>query len=879
MNNILKEEVINKLLKNKKDKIIYISNSIKNLEYYHYKLLEEGYSSTLFDDVYLNNEKDDSIITEFFDKLNNKNKEYIFLHFSLSLNLNLENISYIDFKVDKTYDKEKLFIFLKKNFTYSYILNKKNQYSIKNDIIEIFSNNIENPIRFSFFDDYLETIKEFDIENQKSIRSIDNVRIYENKENKENIFFIDYLKDYNNYEIILENYDLINSTVRDLETFNEEKYTKILSNSKKIYVSINPKYEYKYKRVYKKKLRTINLNEIEENDYVIHLNYGIGIYKGIQIIDNKEYIVLKYADQDKLYIPIDRIDKLEKYYNQETPTIYKLGTKKFKKKLLKLQEKIDEFILDLIDIEAKRKQITGFVYKKDSFDQKKFEDEFEFELTKDQIKAVEDIKSDMESNKLMDRLICADVGFGKTEVSMRAIFKAVDNGKQVALISPTTVLANQHYERFVKRFKNYPINILSLSRLDTTNRSKQIEKIKNHQIDIVIGTHSILSENIQFKNLGLVVIDEEQKFGVMQKENLKLKYPDVDIIYLTATPIPRTLNMTMLGLKDISLIETMPQNRMGIKTEILEYDEERIRKCILKEISRDGQVFYVTNNVKNMKEKTEELRNILPKYINVEYIHGKLTSEEIKNKINRFDKGEFSVLVASSIIENGIDISNANTIIIEKFESLGLSQIYQLRGRVGRGTRLGYCYLIKMGTNTSKAKNKIETMENIENLNGINLSIEDLRIRGAGEILGSKQHGVIENFGYDVYIKMLKESIDDVKHKKKLNKDVNIKLKENGMIPEEYIKGATRLHLYKRFLNAMSNDEIDEIKEELQDRFGKYPKEVEKFIIYLKIRLYAIKNSINQIEEKNEQFHLYITKNNKYVVSLNYKDMMERIKK
>lgn len=880
---IYKEKVIDKLLLN--NNVIYISSSNLNLEYYYYTFIEKNKKLEkyiyFFDDID-NDENKSEIAIKILEILKSNEKKYIFMHFNVALNLFFQEIKYKTYEKGKKYDLKELEEFLNENYNKSYIVNNKNEYSIKREIIDVFPINLNIPVRLVFFDNELENIKEFDIETQKSIKNIDSINIYMNKKIEKGKFFIDYIIENKlNFNIYLENKEYIDVKIDDLIYFDKIKeYEKILNNSTLLEVGKNKEEIYSYnKKVKNTKRNILKIDEIKTGDYIIHLNYGIGIYEDIVEMYGKEYILLKYADQDKLYVPIEKIDRLEKYYNQDKPKIYNLGTRVFKNRLKKIEEKISEFIDELIEIQSYRKENKGFFYEEDTILQKQFEDEFIYNLTEDQEKAIRDIKEDMQSFKIMDRLICADVGYGKTELAMRAAFKAVDNSKQVILLAPTTVLANQHYERFKERFKNFPINIFCLSRL---NNKKEIDNIKvnieNGNIDILIGTHSVLNENLKFKNLSLLIIDEEQKFGVKQKEILKTRYTNIDVLSTTATPIPRTLNMAMMGLRDISVIETAPNDRLVVKTKVIEENEENIKKIILRELSRDGQIFYITNNVVKMKEKKEYLKKFLPKYVNVEYINGKLSPKEIKNKIEDFEKGKFDILIASTIIENGIDIPNANTIIIEKFEDLGLSQIYQLRGRVGRSSRQGYCYLLKKQFySTKKGQKKIESMENIENIKGLELALDDLKIRGAGEILGKKQHGIIENFGYDIYIKMINEKIKEKKYNiKPINTEIILERKYK--IPQEYILGFERLKMYKRILNCDKIVEVDELKKEILDRFGKIPFEVENLLFYSKLKIYAKKNEIYKIEEKNNKFELYIsTQNVKDMILLEEEEIKKRI--
>ena len=615
----------------------------------------------------------------------------------------------------------------------------------------------------------------------------------------------------------------------------------------------------------KKQIKYKDLNQIREDDYVIHEQYGVGKYKGIEQLNNRDYLKIKYADEDILFIPIEHLDRLEKYISYgEEPKVYKLGTKGFKYKKKKLEEEIREFAEELVKIQAIRESNQGFVYSKDTVWQEEFEEEFPFVETEDQRRAIEDVKSDMESEKIMDRVICGDVGYGKTEVAMRAAFKAIVDGKQVALLTPTTILAEQHYERFKQRFSKYPMTIENLSRLSDTKKVREIlHKLETGVLDMVIGTHRILSEDVKFKNLNLLIIDEEQKFGVKSKEKLKKKREKIDILTLTATPIPRTLNLTLLGIRDISVIETPPVNRVPIET-VIEEQGMDIKRAVLKELARDGQIFYIYNNVKFMEDKMKELKSQLPEFVKIEYIHGQLPPKLIKERIKKFENGEYDILMATTIIENGIDISNVNTIFIENFDKLGLSQVYQLRGRVGRSNRQSYCYLIKSLISTKKSKKREETFDNIEDAtaSGMQLSLEDLKIRGAGEILGEKQHGTIETFGYDLYVKMLRKEIEIQKGTYvETAPDVNIELKDKGFIPDSYIETDEKLNIYKRFIMLTNEKDLAGLLDEVKDRFGKFPKEFERFVDYMRLKIFAQNNNIKKLREKDNMIEIEFSKN------------------
>ena len=770
----------------------------------------------------------------------------------------------------------------------------------KTDKIEIYSN-IPQEGRFEFIE-LLDEIKAEDVlvylENDELIEYKIEEYILLNRDNEDQI-----RKRYTNLLEKGEIINLMNFSHEQLKTFQDKD--KLIKLSEKADVEIHTLNTKKLKEVYKgtkikvveeellegyiadgkfvltereldgvvvqkkvntkKQIKYKDLNQIREDDYVIHEQYGVGKYKGIEQMNNRDYLKIKYADEDILFIPIEHLDRLEKYISYgEEPKVYKLGTKGFKYKKKKLEEEIRAFAEELVKIQAIRASNQGFVYSKDTVWQEEFEEEFPFVETEDQKRAIEDVKNDMESDKIMDRVICGDVGYGKTEVAMRAAFKAIVDGKQVALLTPTTILAEQHYERFKQRFSKYPMTIENLSRLSDTKKVREIlHKLETGVLDMVIGTHRILSEDVKFKNLNLLIIDEEQKFGVKSKEKLKKKREKIDILTLTATPIPRTLNLTLLGIRDISVIETPPVNRVPIET-IIEEQGLDIKRAVLKELARDGQIFYIYNNVKFMEDKMKELKSQLPEFVKIEYIHGQLPPKLIKERIKKFENGEYDILMATTIIENGIDISNVNTIFIENFDKLGLSQVYQLRGRVGRSNRQSYCYLIKSLISTKKSKKREETFDNIEDAtaSGMQLSLEDLKIRGAGEILGEKQHGTIETFGYDLYVKMLRKEIEIQKGTYvEAAPDVNIELKDKGFIPDSYIEADEKLNIYKRFIMLNNEKDLAGLLDEVKDRFGKFPEDFERFVDYMRLKIFAQNNNIKKLREKDNMIEIEFSKN------------------
>lgn len=892
---INKEDVSSYILKLGLDKIVYISSNSINLDYY-YNILEQQNSEYRVKYVNLASYSELELVginLEILDFLNQKGKSILFLDINLALRVFFDKAKYMEFKLDEEYSREDIKQFLiEGGYTENYIIENKGEFGIRGDIIDIFTSNSENPIRLDFFDELLESIRYFSSFDQKSIKNIDNFKVYSNHLDGLQKEIIDLLEifDKNNIEIIMENEELLDIKLeqlylldRDNNEVLKKRYERLkkVSNFLEVSKSSDRNYqeEIRNKKSYiaKRGLKYSSINQILPGDYVIHIEFGIGRYEGIENINDRDYLAIKYADSDRLYIPVEKLDRISRYVNNQgtEPKLYSLGTKGYRRKEKRLREDLEKFAMELVNIQAQRKLSKIEPYTKDTVWQEEFEEDFPFDLTLDQKKAVEEIKSDLESGILMDRLLIGDVGYGKTEVAMRAAFKAIENGYQCAILAPTTVLANQHYERCHKRFEKFGLRVENLSRLSGKNTKDVLEGLKNGSVDLVVGTHKLLGNDVLFKNLGLLIIDEEQKFGVTAKEKIKKRKSDIHLLTLSATPIPRTLNLALLGIRDISVIMTSPMDRLPIITERIK--QEEIANVILKELARDGQVFYITNNVKGMLEKRKQLKEILPNFIKVEYIHGQLTPNEIKSIINDFDEGKFDVLIASTIIENGIDITNANSIIIEDYTSLGLSQIYQLRGRVGRGKRQGYCYLLDGEYKTKKGKMKDKSLDKIEGLEGGGyiLSMEDLNIRGAGEILGEKQHGAIDMFGYDLYLKMLKNEVNRIKGEKVNElRSVEIVMKNNGYIPKEYIEQNERILIYKRYAEVLTYQELKELNEEIKDRFGKIPRQMTLFITSIKIKLYMLELSADKFVELENSVKIYI--NNK-VVELSNEEFNKRL--
>lgn len=577
--------------------------------------------------------------------------------------------------------------------------------------------------------------------------------------------------------------------------------------------------------------------DISVGDYVIHEKYGIGIYRGIEQVevDNvyKDYITIEYAAGGKLYVLASEVDEIQKYSDKEgrRPKINKLGGGEWDKTRKRVKGHVAEVAKELVTLYAKRRDGKGHVYPADTVWQKEFEEMFPYEETEDQKNAINDTKKDMESTKIMDRLVCGDVGFGKTEVAIRAAFKAVSDSRQVAYLVPTTILAEQHYNTFKERMKDFPIEIRLLCRFCTPKEVREtIKDLKTGRVDIVIGTHRLLSKDVEFKQLGLLIIDEEQRFGVTHKEKIKQMKVNVDVLTLTATPIPRTLHMSLIGVRDMSILEEPPVDRRAIQTYVLEYDPELVREAIRRELARKGQVFYVYNRVNNIDEITRQVSGLVPEAV-VEYAHGQMSERELEDIMLRFIKGEIDVLVSTTIIETGLDIPNANTMIIHDAENYGLSQLYQLRGRVGRSDRAAYAFLMYKKDKLIKetAEKRLKAIREFTDLgSGIKVSMKDLEIRGAGNLLGADQSGHMEAVGYDLYCKMLNDAIKKERGEEvEEHFDTTVKLPFDAFIPSTYVRNEfIKLDFYKRISQIMDGSDYDDLVDEMTDRFGDLPKEV-----------------------------------------------------
>lgn len=584
--------------------------------------------------------------------------------------------------------------------------------------------------------------------------------------------------------------------------------------------------------------RLKDYNELSKGDYVVHQIHGIGQFLGIETIDihgvHRDYLTIQYQDSATISLPIEQIESLSKYVSADgkAPKINKLNDGRFQKTKQKVSKQLEDIADDLLKLYAERSQLKGFAFSPDDDLQREFDNDFAFVETEDQLRSIKEIKQDMEEDKPMDRLLVGDVGFGKTEVAMRAAFKAVKDHKQVAVLVPTTVLAQQHYTNFSERFDNYPVKVEVLSRFRSKKEQNEtLEQLKKGQIDIIIGTHRLLSKDVVFADLGLIIIDEEQRFGVKHKEKLKELKAKVDVLTLTATPIPRTLHMSMLGIRDLSVIETPPTNRYPVQTYVLETNPGLIREAIIREIDRGGQVFYIYNKVDSIDQKVAELQELVPE-ASIGFVHGQMSEIQLENTLMDFIDGVYDVLVATTIIETGVDISNVNTLFIENADHMGLSTLYQLRGRVGRSNRIAYAYLMYRPDKilTEVSEKRLDAIKGFTELgSGFKIAMRDLSIRGAGNILGASQSGFIDSVGFEMYSQLLEEAIVKKQGKsqvrRKSNAEVNLQI--DAYLPSDYIEDERqKIEIYKRIRDIANHSDYQSLQDELIDRFGEYPDQV-----------------------------------------------------
>ena len=666
-----------------------------------------------------------------------------------------------------------------------------------------------------------------------------------------NIFDVEYNESISSHGAVLTDFKTVILTDREL--FN--KRNKEITSQKRSYYKEKPEY-------------IENINDIKEGEYVVHSIHGVGIYKGLsqQDIDGqlKDYLTIEYANKDRLHIPAEQINLLVRYRGSGSikPKLSRMGGKDWENTKTRVKKEVEQVAYDLLRLYAKRKMQHGIQFLPDTTWQVEMEEAFEYTETPDQMKAINDVKADMESEQPMDRLICGDVGFGKTEVAMRGIFKAITSGKQVAVVVPTTILAFQHYQTMSDRFKPFGVHVELLSRFRSAKEQKEtIKRLATGECDVVVGTHRLLQEGIVFKDLGLVVIDEEHRFGVRHKEKLKQLRENIDIITMSATPIPRTLYMSLSGIKDMSIINTPPKNRLPIKTYVGEWNENMVKNAITHELDREGQVFYLYNRVETIDEFKLQLQKLVPN-ARIAIGHGQMNEKELEKIIIDFANHEYDILLATTIIENGIDIPNANTMIIHNADKFGLAQLYQLRGRVGRSQRQAYCYCFytKSKEITKDAVQRLKAIKEFTTLgSGYQIAMRDVEIRGVGNILGTKQHGHMVNVGFDTYCQLLEETVQElqgqaVEKSEPTIVDINV----TAYIPDEWVGSAEQKMIeYKRLADVKSDVELDYIIEEWKDRFAKPPESVENLIKLIRLRLSATDVRISLIRETEDNIRIY----------------------
>ncbi len=612
-----------------------------------------------------------------------------------------------------------------------------------------------------------------------------------------------------------------------------------------------------------------SFSDLSVGDYVVHEDHGLGIYRGIEKICRdrvtKDYLKIEYGDGGKLYIPATRLDRIQKYAGSQAkaPKLNKLGGTEWKKTKTKVKKEVQQIAKDLVEIYAARQASDGYQYGPDTVWQKEFEELFPYEETEDQLNAIEAAKADMESPKIMDRLICGDVGYGKTEVALRVAFKAVQESRQVVYLVPTTILAQQHYNTFVQRMRDFPVRVDMLSRFCTpAQQKKTLEDLRKGLVDIVIGTHRVLSRDVQFKNLGLLIIDEEQRFGVTHKEKIKKLKETVDVLTLTATPIPRTLHMSLVGIRDMSILEEPPVDRLPIQTYVMEYNEEMVREAIQRELARNGQVYYVYNRVNDIEELAGRVQKLVPE-ASVVYAHGQMNERQLERIMSDFVNGEIDVLISTTIIETGLDIPNANTMIIHDADRMGLAQLYQLRGRVGRSSRTAYAFLMYRRDKVlrEEAEKRLQAIREFTELgSGIKIAMRDLEIRGAGNVLGAEQHGHMDAVGYDLYCKLLKQAVLALKGQRDRDEadfETTVECSIDAYIPADYIKNEyQKLDIYKR-ISAIENEQEEfDMRDELIDRFGDIPKTVENLLTIALIKAMAHQVYVTEVSIGRREFKL-----------------------
>jgi len=791
-----------------------------------------------------------------------------------------------------------------------FMVERRGEFSIRGGIIDIYPVNLNHPVRLDFFGDEITSIRKFNTLTQRSIGEIEppisiipvnpsevkskveevvppetlfiissnfevsarKLRIISGKdiEGESPPLFsgnIDEIKRYietsisNNYKVHI--YTVQAKRLQALvKAKNISFYKKKLSTGivipsiRLIILSDRELFNYEFAPAFQSPLEGVRELPFEIGDYVVHPYHGIGRFAGLEthFIEKtpREFIVLEFAEKDRLLVPVEQAGRLDKYrsFDDTPPPIYRLKSPEWTRIKNRVEKDIKDVAKSLIEISAKREAMPGIAFKSYPEMERLLEETFPYEETPDQKEVIERVKKSMERPRPMDFLVCGDPGYGKTEVAIRSAFRAVLNGKQVAVLVPTTILAHQHYETFKERFATFPVSIAMLSRFTPSREIRKIKAgIEDGSIDIVIGTHKILGKDIKFKDLGLLIIDEEHKFGVEQKEKLKEQFPLIDVLTLSATPIPRTLSMSLYGLKEIGIIETPPEGRIPITTYVGEYNEKIVRSAIENELARGGQIFYIHPRISGVKELEFKLRGMFPG-LSIDILYGTMDEEEVEEKFWKFYRGETKLLISTAIIESGIDIPNANTLIIEEGERFGLAQLYQLRGRIGRSGKRAYAYIFHSKQLTPEGEERLKAIyENSILGSGFNIAMKDLEIRGLGNLLGKEQHGHIIAVGFDTYLKMLEDAVRELRGepvKWRLEPTI-VEISIPAIIPDSYIPPPYKLEIYRRLSLASSIEEIEGIREELIDRFGKIPKEVENLLNITKVRILAERRNIKKL--------------------------------
>ena len=859
--------------------------------------------------------RDEDDLTSASIKINSGNFRVMAINEKL-LNSSIPAVDVLSIQKDKVYNRDHI---IENIYNMGYERNEKTikigDFSIRGSIIDIFPLNSFQPVRFEFDNERLISIRLFNPFTQIStqrvkevnipsfygkdtgitvLNEIKNYRIIARKDIGADNFYhlgtqgkdipfdpmqnfnrnFDYLKDYLSKKqgkkifIILE-------TITEVERIKElllDDFPKItyieghlsrgfslrdiiIITESDIFGSSIPK---KVHITFPNPLKDISTIEI--GDYIVHEKFGIGVYEGLKKIREnnveQEYITIRYAGNDRVYVPIYNMHFVSRYIGSKLPKVSSLKNHRWILKREKVREEIRNLAQEMLGLYAKRKALKGFAMLPDTEWQKEMEALFPYEETEDQIKTIQEIKDDMENETPMDRLLCGEVGYGKTEVALRAAFKAVMSNRQVIILAPTTILAEQHYNTFKERLSKFPIKVELLSRFTSRDAKQIIKGLKDGTVDILIGTHRILSPDIKFTNPGLLIIDEEQRFGVVQKEKIKKIKTNIDVLSMSATPIPRTLKLAMSNIIDLSLIETPPTGRLSVRTEIIHWDKHLIREIILREIDRGGQIYFVHNRIATIQSIAEKLKDIIPE-ARFGITHGRMKSSCIEKVMVDFIERKYDVLLTTAIIESGIDIPNVNTILIDNADEFGLSDLHQLRGRVGRTTRMGYCYLIVHNkVLKDEAKKRLYTIKHYSYLGaGFHIAIEDLNIRGAGNLFGEKQHGNVDAIGYDLYIKLLERTVKELKGEEVLTeKEIKMDIDAALTIPDTYMPSSDdRLYFYKKLSSVQTESELHNIEEEIEDRFGHLPELVEKLFLWIKIKLFAVRWNVEYLRYKDNE--------------------------